>query len=196
MTPFLTILSGCLLGLVIAALVVSGLCYLSILRNEKPHWSYAPFSMVVGLFVSLLLIFRGEVLHPAGWPDKIPGRWNFFVVALVEFLFFGLVIVFLAVDLFRQRYRKHLYVSERELARRQRRSGAQRRTRWLFLLVSGTLIVGFSTCLVLGFSTGSSAAGDKFVVTDYPKTTPTRDKPTHGRTVHPGSVYQIHRNGV
>jgi hypothetical protein len=180
-TPFLTILSGCLLGLVIAALVVSCLCSLSILRNEKPHWSYAPFSIVVGLFGSLALIFRGEVLHPAGWPDKIPGQWNFFVVALVEFLFFSLVIVLIAVDLFQQRYRKHLSVSERKSAWRQRRSGAQRRNRWLFLLVSGTLIVGFSTCLVLVFSADSSADIDKLVVADYPTKTPAQGKPTHGR---------------
>jgi hypothetical protein len=177
-TPFLTILSGCLLGPVIAALVVSCLCSLSILRNEKPSWSYAPFSIVVGLFGSLWLIFRGEVLYPAGWPDKIPGQWNFFVVALAESLFFNLVFVLIAVVLFQQRYRTHLTVSERELARRQRRSGAQRRNRWFFLLVSGTLIVGFSTCLVLCFSAESSATGEVLALKDYPTTTPTQGKTT------------------
>jgi len=42
-------------------------------------------------------------------------------------------------------------------ARRLRRRRSQHRTRWLFLLASGTLIVGFSTCLVLCFSGQSYA---------------------------------------
>ena len=183
MTPFLTILSGCVLGPVIAALVVGCLCSRSILRQEKPPWSYAPFSVLVGLFGSLWLMFRGEVLHPAGWPDRIPGQWHSFVAAVVMSLCVSQVVALVAVDLFQRRYRKHLSVSERQSARRQRRITSQRRTRWVFLLASGTLIAGFSTCLVLCLS--GEPAPDVEVVDGYwdpanPPKPPTQDKPASG----------------
>lgn len=50
-------------------------------------------------------------------------------------------------------------------ARRLRRRKSQHRTRWLCLLASGTLIVGFSTCLVLCFSGQSDA--ETLVVDDF-----------------------------
>jgi hypothetical protein len=158
MTQFLTLLCGLLLAPVVAGLVASVLCCLSVLRNEKPPWSHAVVSTLAGLFSSLWMIFRGDVFDPSNWSYRIPGLWNSFLIVMVPSVPLTVAVVLVAVVLFQERYRSHLTISERRVLRRQRREKLWRRSRWFRLLASCALMACFSAGFVLSLSGPESPA--------------------------------------
>jgi hypothetical protein len=165
-TSFLTLLFGFLLAPVVAGLLASVLCSLSILRDEKPPWSHAILSATLGMFCSLWFLFGADVFHPARWPGRIPGRWNSFVMALGPTFSFTIVVVLIAVALFRERLKKHLSMEQRRALSRQRHQRAWQRVRWFHLLASSTLMVGLTSALVWSHSARAHFE-DTAVVSDY-----------------------------
>jgi hypothetical protein len=149
MTPFLTVLAGLLLAPIVACLLASLLCVLSVLRDHKPLWSYAVLSAFAGFFTLLCFTFPGDVLHPSRWPGRIPGQWHSFLPAVASSIFLTTVVVLVVVVLFRERYRRHLTISERRMRRQQRREKAWRRTRWFRLAASSALMACFTILLLV-----------------------------------------------
>ena len=167
MTPLLTILAGFLLAPFIAGLTASVLCSLHILRDRKPPWYHAFVSIAFGTLSASLVIFRGDVFRPGGWPDRLPGQWDPFVIALgAASLLLTVVVVLIAVALFRERFKKHLSRRERLALRRLRRRLHWRRVRWFHLLGSSALIVGLTGCL-LCLHYPRVPLADTSVVSDY-----------------------------
>jgi len=165
-TSFLTLLFCFLLAPVVAGLLASVLCSLSILRDKGPPWSHAILSAMLGTFCSLSVIFRGDVFRPAHWPGRIPEQWFSFVSVLAPSISFMTVVVLITVALFRERYNKHLSREQRHLLRRQRRQRSWQRVRWFSLFGSSMLIVGLTSSLLWSHSAMVSS-GDTAVVSDY-----------------------------
>ena len=155
-----------LLAPVIAGLLASVLCGLSILRDKQPPWFHALLSTLLGIFSSLLAIFCGDVFHPAHWPGRIPARWDSFVIAMASSIPFSAIVAVIVVALFQERYKKHLSREERHVLRRQRRQGSWLRVRWFNLLASSALIVCLTGCLVY-LQSAPVSSGDTAVVDDY-----------------------------
>jgi hypothetical protein len=72
----LLVLFGFLLAPVVAGFLASTLCSLSILRHHKPPWFHASLSIALGIFSSLLVMFRRDALHPSRWRDRISEPWD------------------------------------------------------------------------------------------------------------------------
>ena len=155
-----------LLAPVIAGLLASVLCGLSILRDQKPPWFHAFLSILLGNCTSLLAIFCDDPFHPPNWPSRIPGHWDSFVIAQASSIPFSAVVAVMVVALFQARYKKHLSREERRVLRRQERQQFWLRVRWFNLFASSALIVCSTSCLVYVHSVPISS-GDTAVVDDY-----------------------------
>jgi hypothetical protein len=166
MTPFPKLLLGFLLAPVLAGLLASVLCGLSILRDEKPPWSHAALSVLLGIFCSLWSIFQGDVFNPALWPAQIPGCWDSFAIALMPTIAFTTLAVLIAVALFRERYKKQLSGEQRREPSRQRRHRSWQRMRWFHLFASSMLTACLTTGLVWSHST-LVPSPDSLVASDF-----------------------------
>ena len=166
MTPLLTWLSGLLVAPVSAGLLTGILCYGSMQRDQKPPWSHAIASALAGMFSALWVIFRGEVLSPARWPETIPGQWNSFVMALAPTISLTTVTALVAVALYQDRFKRQLSRQQRRALSRQRHQRSWHRARWFHLFASSLLMVCLTCGLMLWYS-GGPASDDSAVVPNY-----------------------------
>jgi hypothetical protein len=162
----MTLWFGFVLAPVVAGLLASVLCCLSILRDQKPPWSHAILSAPLGIFCSLWFLFGGDVLRPSHWPGRIPEQWDSFAIALVPSFSLTTVVVLIAVALSRERLKKHLSREQRRSLSRQRHQRAWQRARWFHLFASGSLMVGLTSALVWSHSARAHLE-DTEVVSDY-----------------------------
>jgi hypothetical protein len=162
----LVILFGILVAPVIAGFLASVLCSLSILRHQKPPWSHALLSILLGVCSSLVAVFGGEAFSPSRWPARIPEQWDSFVMALAASIPLSIVVAIIVVALFQDRFKKHLTVKERNELRRLRQATYWLRVRWFNLIASSAITACLTTFLVC-LNAGPVSSGDTAVSDDY-----------------------------
>jgi len=148
----LLILLGFLLAPVVAGFLASILCSLSILRHRKPPWLYALLSIALGIFSSLLVMFRGDALHPSRWHSKFYEQWDPLLMALTASIPCSIFVTIIVVTLFRERFKKHLSLEERRKLRRRLHEMSWLRMRWFNLIASSGLIACFTSLLISLYS--------------------------------------------
>ena len=139
MTSWSIFLAALLVVPVVAGLVVSALCAVVVMRDQKPPWLLSIPALAAGMLALLLPLFGSDAWHPSRWGHSPAGSRPFFAPTFVSSIFLSTVVVLVLVSQFRERYRRHLSISERRRRRRQRREKYWHRARWVHLVASAGL---------------------------------------------------------